>query len=342
MSEKILYLMGAGASAQGLPLVNDSKDGKVKGMPTAMREMIAQIHEETLEDKYQEYLKSFAEKLEHLAIKSEEFSTVDTYAKYLFLTDRSQLEDLKITLSLYFTLEQYWNKKLDPRYLIWLVSIMQIRMFPREVKIITWNYDFQIELTARNFQKEEFGHIGVVTHMKPPLIGYYPVIGATFPSSSDNFEPNEDLELLHLNGIAGLYHHENGIYNHSPITDGTSESMEKLLSKFMNGEHDKHYLTFAWETSTESAQRMSKRIPFAKNFAENTTILVVIGYSFPFFNREIDREIFAALKSSGTLKKIYFQDPCNDGSFLKGQFDLGDIEINHVKEVDSFFIPKEL
>jgi hypothetical protein len=29
----------------------------------------------------------------------------------------------------------------------------------------------------------------------------------------------------------------------------------------------------------------------------------VIGYSFPFFNREIDKQIFESLKGSGRLKK---------------------------------------
>ena len=39
---------------------------------------------------------------------------------------------------------------------------------------------------------------------------------------------------------------------------------------------------------------------------EDADILVVIGYTFPFFNREIDRMIFSQMEC---LQKIYIQDP---------------------------------
>jgi len=38
----------------------------------------------------------------------------------------------------------------------------------------------------------------------------------------------------------------------------------------------------------------------------NTMILVVIGYSFPFFNRDVDRLIIGEMKN---LLKVYIQDP---------------------------------
>ncbi|PSR03910.1 MAG: hypothetical protein BRD50_04955 [Bacteroidetes bacterium SW_11_45_7] len=63
----------------------------------------------------------------------------------------------------------------------------------------------------------------------------------------------------------------------------------------------------------------------------NNEILILIGYSFPFFNRKVDREIFNELKSSGVFKKIYFQDLNNSGEFLRSQFDLSkDIKIEHI------------
>jgi len=83
-------------------------------------------------------------------------------------------------------------------------------------------------------------------------------------------------------------------------------SNEQLLSKvleqyvnFVNSAYSdgRFYLHFAWEQdyfNNQSAKLFS-------NIAD-TKVLVVIGYSFPFFNREIDREIFRRMEK---LERIY-------------------------------------
>ena len=75
-----------------------------------------------------------------------------------------------------------------------------------------------------------------------------------------------------------------------------------------------------------------------------TDTLVVIGYSFPFFNREVDRKI---IRSMPKLKKIYIQDyaPLNIKSrFLSILPDWQDrgIQIIPVDDVNEFFLPPEL
>ena len=79
------------------------------------------------------------------------------------------------------------------------------------------------------------------------------------------------------------------------------------------------------------------------NMVDRTTIVVVIGYSFPFFNREIDKQIFEKLNhpESG-IKKIYYQDSVLDGKQLIAQFGLrSSIDIVHIKNTDNFHIPFE-
>lgn len=72
-----------------------------------------------------------------------------------------------------------------------------------------------------------------------------------------------------------------------------------------------------------------------------TTILVVIGYSFPFFNREVDKQIFNELNNR-VLKKIYFQDPVLNGKQLISQFGLSDnLKIEHIERTENFHIPFE-
>jgi hypothetical protein len=106
-----------------------------------------------------------------------------------------------------------------------------------------------------------------------------------------------------------------------------------------------HLISFAWEDEDSSNKNIfiNQRITIAREIAAKTEILVVVGYSFPFFNRKIDQEIFKSMKD--TLQKIYFQDPVNDGNQLRIQFDLSEkasSNIEHISQVDNYHIPYEL
>ncbi|CAN5783425.1 hypothetical protein BH11BAC7_BH11BAC7_17550 [soil metagenome] len=79
----------------------------------------------------------------------------------------------------------------------------------------------------------------------------------------------------------------------------------------------------------------------ARKISMGSEFLVVIGYSFPFFNRNIDRQLLENLLLS--VRKIYFQDPYLDGSFLRAQFGVGgNVAIEHIKDTNQFFLPHEL
>ena len=69
---------------------------------------------------------------------------------------------------------------------------------------------------------------------------------------------------------------------------------------------------------------------------------VVIGYSFPYFNREIDRAIFAEMPN---LKTIYIQDPSPDAvePSLRAILPEGsNVKIQHQKDCTQFYLPREL
>jgi hypothetical protein len=75
---------------------------------------------------------------------------------------------------------------------------------------------------------------------------------------------------------------------------------------------------------------------------KNTEILVIIGYSFPFFNREVDRQI---LNSMLKLEKVYIQAP--DATDLAERFEAVRDQIDPpkvipYKEVGQFLLPNEL
>jgi len=70
--------------------------------------------------------------------------------------------------------------------------------------------------------------------------------------------------------------------------------------------------------------------------------LIVIGYSFPFFNREIDRKIIGNMEE---LEKVYFQAP--DAETIKERFqairdDIDEKLLVTKKDIGQFLIPNEL
>jgi len=283
-----------------------------------------------------------------VAKKSDEFTTIDTYAKHLYLTDRIELEKLKITLSLYFCIEQIYFKKLDSRYLIFLTTILDRLIFPDNIKLLTWNYDFQMELTGYRYQPEEIDHDNKtgVTRSRDTILRYFPAAGNVFSSFADNAN-YEEFQMLHLNGIAGIYNLINTYLNGNVFikTDADApDSLQQIVDHFLKDGKDKiHLLQFAWENgNTNASEHMRKKMLFVDSMVQDTSILVIIGYSFPYFNRNVDRLIFEKIKECGKLKKIYFLDPYLDGSFLTNQFGLANVEIEHVKRTESFFVPMEL
>jgi len=90
---------------------------------------------------------------------------------------------------------------------------------------------------------------------------------------------------------------------------------------------------FSWTNS--NSNYLEQKIGGAKN-------LVVIGYSFPEFNRWMDMGIFNSLKNGGKFERIYIQNPgvCAIPDLLLRA--AGNVEIIEIKDVQNFFIPDAL
>lgn len=338
---KVTYLLGAGASAKVLPTVKatPATEGIAKSLRTFADNLKADT---TINVSYKPFIDKIAIDLKWLADNSDKFGTPDTFAKFLYLQHRNSLPRLKQALAFYFTVEQFINKKFDDRALIFLTTVMQIgNIFPTNIKILNWNYDFQIQLAAEIFRREEF-HLGTTSVHSPPLVGYYPPLG--FEMNTNSSIDVNHTSMVHLNGIAGFYFYEPVASILNLFLNQKPKDINEIIEKVQTDSERKHnLLTFAWERETESAHLLRNRLALAKAIIADTDILVIIGYSFPFFNRAIDKEIFKALKTSGKLKKIVYQDPFKTGEFLKKQFELSDdIEIIHTTDTDNYYVPNEL
>ena len=336
MEEKILYYFGAGASANALPIsktIFDKHNNTIikEGLLDSLFNIRSRSINYTLTiDKASNILlNNNFEEFINLSKAAKKFGDVDTYAKFLYLNNRSEFDGLKRTLSNYFTISQLIFSDRDDRYLSWLIGIMNSKDFPQNIKILSWNYDYQVELASKEFGKlEEAIHDISGTTFNHSFIKHFPNLSPV----PDDFL---NISLIHLNGIAG-YELPKGYNKTSVFNELENKDIFTILNQIA-GEKYMPHIHFAWENSDYK----SELIKNIEHVVKGTTILVVIGYSFPFYNREVDKKVFNILKENG-IKKIYFQDPVLDGQQLYSQFNiLPHVKIEHVANTSNFHIPFE-
>lgn len=211
-------------------------------------------------------------------------ATIDTFAKKLFLTGKTEeYNKLKKLLAIYFIIEQVINKP-DSRYDTFLANILTPNLeIPDRIKILTWNYDSQFEIAFNEYKK---------TIISPKDIGCY--------SLHDN-EITKSPAIFKINGTAS-FNNWNSLANFRSNHKLNKTILDKIIYAYKDNES---LLSFAWETS----KKKSDDIPTIKTAIEQikeARILVVVGYTFPFFNRVVDKSL---ISSMDYLNKIYIQDP---------------------------------
>lgn len=211
-------------------------------------------------------------------------ATIDTFAKKLFLTERvEEYNKLKKLLAIYFIIEQVINKP-DSRYDTFLANILTPKLeIPDRIKILTWNYDSQFEIAFNEYRK---------TIISPKDIGCY--------SLYDN-EITESLAIFKVNGTAS-FNNWNSLANFRSNHKLNKTILDKIIYAYKDNES---LLSFAWETSKKKSDDIPTIRTAIKQIKE-ARILVVVGYTFPFFNRVVDKSL---ISSMDYLNKIYIQDP---------------------------------
>ncbi|HBS04049.1 MAG TPA: hypothetical protein DEA96_03720 [Leptospiraceae bacterium] len=358
MGKKITYLLGAGASAGAVPTVNglaqflrhlaapkdaprsylakysEVEDGReAHGEFPAIRQLIEKsASRDTLEQVSQKLLRD----IEETARLSIEFGTPDTYAKYLSLRGlEAPLVDLSGTLDFALSLAQAHNR-VDLRYYQW-ISALATRdsrtgkvWFPQEVKILSWNYDIQLEMAIGEILGPAAGkslfcsQAGIPNPIPPgPGIPDFPVYHKINGSSGHLLSLQREPAAFQIISEGGGH------------VDAVSNLMESLLA---NGRSGQSRIRFAWSRPEAlDLQRFG-----------DTEILVVIGYSFPSFNRQIDGEILTSMQE---LERVVIQDltPGPKASIVRELLrnthpdQARDIAVQTELAKDSpFFIPSEL
>ena len=340
--KNVTYLFGAGASVGSLPVVEQFPKRIIEFIKTIKEEKYKLPEDESFgkelgiipeNSKYQTQ-NDFINNLTWLREESERHESIDTYAKKLYIRkDNDQLLKLKATLSAYLIFEQARNR-IDMRYDSFFASIIKekIQNLPKNIKVLSWNYDFQFEKAFSSYTG--YSELNLNQDMLH-----------VFTKFSKNYPINDNFSICKINGTTSFFTQRSSQrYFFNNLNEPFNiKLIERVLSNYFGllNLEDKLYpgLSFAWEKWEEGDFNIVKR---SIACTENTDILVVIGYSFPFFNRDVDREIIGSMKN---LNKVYFQsiDP-NDikERFLSIREDIEEKKLIPISNVKQFYLPIEL
>ena len=319
MSKVFLYLLGAGASSQVLPLASTfserltafANDLKKAG-PKKPRASDA----DPVWGNDRDYL---FDAVNWLATEPSHHFSVDTFAKKLFFRGNIQyLKKLKAVLSAYLVIEQSRNH-VDRRYDAFFASILKFDSsrrvsLPEHLRILTWNYDTQLEKAFYGFCDN---HDMVIQDV-------------AFSN-----------RIYRINGRCGtnppgrIGNSFRAILNstNKPAWEAGINLYKEYMAEPSSPEPEIH---FAWEDPTQN-----KLKNVGRKLLPEVTDLVVIGYSFPYFNREIDDIIF---KQFDNLFRVYLQFPDGIHASIEERIKkllIKEVNVIRVTSTDLFFIPDD-
>lgn len=313
MTRNITYILGAGASYNALPVVDEMNDW--------INSFIYSFSNISNEDKDID-IKYWID----IINKIKQHSSIDTYAKKLTLqNNHHQLSDLKNLISSFLFFQQTWGEGnshilknnlsneevnisrtrncLDYRYDSLLAGILvnengKVKI-PDNINIISWNYDLQIELAYMNYTSDSI--LEAIKNIQTIDDFTYKNIF----SKGEGLKLNESKHIK-LNGVAlPLIKDKIDDLTHKHIYN--RESIYPIIKDLLRTSRTNYHttLSFAWEKKEIQKDNILK---LAQSVITMSHDIVIIGYSFPFFNRVIDRTIInRILTGNGVEKRIYLQ-----------------------------------
>ncbi len=336
---KTTYLFGAGASATAIPTIDNLLEG-LKDFKDLLNEFSG-INLTELDPRivtFQSDLALLINIYGKLIFESKWHQTIDTLARKYYLTnDWDAYKKLKIGLAVYFLYIQFFEYKthsslnkvlksthttnLDKRYDSLFATFLKKNNrneidINQNISLITWNYDLQIELALYNYENKNINFLKNKYNILPNR------------ECLDNLDPSKHtgFKVFKLNGNAFLdLGHSSSIKstiydkllqkikedNFLKFDSFLGELLETIstINSFSNGNESTflRYFNFSWEIPNDDTScYLSKNnvISYARDTIQETDCLVIVGYSFPDFNWEIDRFLFEKTQ----FTKIIIQD----------------------------------
>jgi len=361
---KVTYLFGAGASAGNgtLPIT--------KEIPQILYGLYREIEEYKIDDSIGftdvgegniifEIRDKLVSDLKWLHENVSKHSSIDTLAKKLYLTKKSEdLDRLKFAFSAFLAyLQSCKGGTMDRRYDTFLASILSERsdwkpVLPNNIKVLSWNYDFQLELAFKQYYNSNL----TITDIKDDVKSI-----STY-NFTNNIRVSNGFQIIKLNGnCCNFYFDENpdmwGQEVDLFILDEKFSIIDFIIGYYKSIKKEPYKycgIQFAWEDPHGKLFNRHKSdqnsfVDFVKDSIKETEVIVVVGYSFPFFNRKIDQEIFKNLQND-RIQKVYIQDVYPDNIVMKfkataphiSDEKINVIRVNPDNENEEFFLPYEL
>lgn len=339
---KVTYLLGAGASCNAVPIWGNQGKSMIEVAEELLQVIDLKFNKINVPGSNPEkaYLNSLAKEMKLFGEKAVSFGSIDIYAKRLFLLkDEKELNKLKKCVSIYFDLWESGfmtcvkvkeNEKknytpIDQRYFSLLSVLLESNnispLLHSNVSFITWNYDLQLEKAYESFLPEK----------EKSLSGLVQKINGEDSGS----------KVFHLNGYRGVFKNQESEFE---IVDKSKfSSIEAYLKELIKnrGKLDaeensfQNSIKYAWEMKGDSLER-------AKQIMKETNILIIIGYSFPAFNRAIDQALIKEFESGSDYKRVVYQDPNANPDIVKSIFRNEKRNVTLEKEnKNQFYIPHE-
>ncbi|TGK45527.1 hypothetical protein [Leptospira bouyouniensis] len=352
---RTLYLLGAGASAAESNI--GFGDKRIPYIPTVIRfpEAIDFLLTSNLFPYFTvatgNYITNWLNKdiqkdLKLLKNGTISFGTPDTYAKSILLSHGPKSDE-------------YWNTKraisfviqaiqiftsVDPRYFQFFSALLNYEnpkqaSLNENIFIATWNYDLQLNQSLTS------------------LLGVLPngVLESKINFHGKKNNQSGLKKIFRINGYAGGVlvgkdgeHHQDFGGEVDSFYNTTERDIDRLdgLIKFYNSanaQKNEFFINFAWDKNEASRREISDLIELAKTIE----CLVVVGYSFPIYNRETDMQILENMKN---LEKVYVQDKIDHTykikEYLRAAHSYNDdglaLLVKYESNCDQFLVPNEL
>jgi hypothetical protein len=347
---KVVYLFGAGASFHCLPVYKNFID-RLRFFVEYMRPTSHEMSSE---------LESIYNRLLEIMRDLPNYGTPDALVRRYYLSGEKKNEALlKNLISTYIIFEQLPKskelegeirnmlsnqgikdkenneltnsiiKQIDHRYLHFLTNVLEVDKNTgavwNDIEVVSWNYDSQFELAYSMIFNESF------IESQKDLNDYSWIISSSRYSQSE-------FKLTKLNGSATYFvrGRENPVY--FDLNQNDDKNNRAKLFELLYENHGRYNgLRFAWEAGKVDVD--NARVNAKSLFQNENFVLVIVGYSFPDFNRRIDQNIFRDCKAS----KIYVQDPTPEDVIerLKGVNPNLSDKIVPIRNTDTFHIPIE-
>lgn len=358
--ENFTYLLGAGASANSLPVIRnfierlEEYTSKIEKAEIDPNLCYSNINSSQSKEEFEKIRAQFLEDLRWFHSECSNHSSVDTFAKRLFLTDNYFNLSLAKFIISEFIFHEEISHGTDRRYDTFFASILSLDeqnniVLPNNIKLLSWNYDKQIEFSYGKFaQRKKSRYVEDELQVIPRL-----------GNVEENSVVTNKFSLLKINGSVGGTISQTGEYlpmlldfgfTKSQFNKSQKEIYSNIISRYFDHKERISLIDYYKNIhevdlfptifySWDNIEIFNNVRTQAMKVAEQTNYLIVIGYSFPTFNRKLDKDVLNKMQN---LKKIYVQDSNPQAVIqrLRAML-LKDVKIEPIENIDEFYIPFE-